>query len=95
MLLPTRNRLLEVGEAIGPGGLPEVTVRFERRRWVFPADECILLPLANTTAEWIAAWIGDELTTALEAAGTPLPGKIIVAVDECAGQEGVWEWTGP
>ena len=91
MLLPTRNRLLEVVESIGPGGLPEVTVRFERRRWVFPADECVLLPVANTTAEWIAAWIGDALTTALAAAGKPLPGRLVVAVDECAGQEGVWE----
>lgn len=94
MLLPTRNRRLEVIESIGPGGLPEVTVRFDRRRWVFPADECVLLPLANTTAEWIAAWIGAELTTALAAAGTPLLGGIVVAVDECAGQEGVWERTG-
>ena len=95
MLLPSRNRFLEVSEAIGPGGLPEMTVRFQQRRWVFPADECVLLPLANTTAEWIAAWIGGELTAALAAALTPLPGKIVVAVDECAGQEGVWERTGP
>ena len=95
MLLPTRNRLLGISEAIGPGGLPEVTVRFERRRWVFPADECVLLPLANTTAEWIAAWIGGELTTALTAAGTPLPTRLLIAVDECAGQEGVWERTAP
>jgi 6-pyruvoyltetrahydropterin/6-carboxytetrahydropterin synthase len=62
---------------------------------VFPADECLLLPVANTTAEWIAAWIGDELTTALTATGAPLPGKITVAVDECAGQEAVWERTNP
>ena len=94
MLLPTRNRQLEVSESIGPGGLPEVTVGFDRRRWVFPADECVLLPVANTTAEWIAAWIGAELTTALAAAGTPLLGRIVVAVDECAGQEGVWERSG-
>lgn len=93
MLLPTGNRHLDVSESIGPGGLPEVTVRFERRRWVFPADECVLLPLANTTAEWLAAWIGAELTASLAAAGTSLPGKIVVAVDECAGQEGVWERT--
>lgn len=93
MLLPTRNPLLDVSEAPGPCGLPEVTVRFQTRRWVFPADECVLLPLGNTTAEWIAAWIGGELAAALTAAAVRAPGRMVVAVDECAGQEGVWERT--
>jgi 6-pyruvoyltetrahydropterin/6-carboxytetrahydropterin synthase len=95
MLLPTLNRLLTVTETLGPGGIPEVMVCFERRRWVFPADECILLPLQNTTAEWLAAWIGRALIDALQAAGAPIPHRILVAVDECAGQEGVWEQTKP
>lgn len=95
MLLPTLNRHLTVTEASGPEGVPEVVVGFERRRWVFPADECVLLPMQNTTAEWLAAWIGREVIEALTAAGAPHPGRILVAVDECAGQEGVWEQTTP
>lgn len=39
----------------------EVTVRFEQRRWVFPKEDCVLLPVANTTAERIAEWIGEQL----------------------------------
>ena len=91
MLLPTENPLLAVGETVGPQGVAEIEVRFEARRWVFPADECVLLPLVNTTAEWIAAWIGGELREAFAAAGAAMPGRLLVAVDECEGQEGVWE----
>jgi len=91
MLLATRNPLLAVSETDGPQGVREVEVRFERRRWVFPADECLLMPLVNTTAEWIAAWIGGELRAAFKAAGKVLPKRWVVAVDECEGQEGVWE----
>lgn len=91
MLLPTANSFLAVATAPGPGGRAETTVTFRDRRWVFPADECVLLPVANTTAEWIARWIGLELRAALAAAGRPLPGTLRVMVDECLGQSAVWE----
>ncbi|MFZ4732905.1 MAG: 6-pyruvoyl trahydropterin synthase family protein [Pirellulales bacterium] len=89
MLLATANPLLPVDEATGPLGGAEVTVRFGGRRWVFPADECRLLPLPNTTAEWLAWWIGHELL----ADGPPGAERLRVAVDECLGQWGVWEWS--
>ena len=64
---------------------------FVDRRWVFPADECMLLPVANTTAEWLASWIGQQLLASLASAGEPLPTTIRVEVDECLGQSAVWE----
>lgn len=91
MLLPGRNPLLAVAATRGPEGQDECTVRFGDRRWVFPADECVVLPVANTTAEWIAEWIGREIVAGLGAAGKPPQGRLLVAVDECEGQEGVWE----
>jgi 6-pyruvoyltetrahydropterin/6-carboxytetrahydropterin synthase len=91
MLLPTRSRFLSVTTAPGPTGREEVTVRFADRRWVFPADECVLLPVENTTAEWLARWIGGELLTALAAAGKPLAGRLRIEVDECLGQSAVWD----
>ncbi|MGI9178841.1 MAG: 6-pyruvoyl trahydropterin synthase family protein [Pirellulales bacterium] len=92
MLLPTENRWLNVTTAVGPHGHAETTVVFKgRRRWVFPADECVLLPAANTTAEWIARWIGTELTSALAARGIVLPGILRISVDECLGQSAVWQ----
>lgn len=98
MLLPMQNRLLNVATAPGPDvdgapGPAEVTVRFQNRRWVFPADECVLLPVANTTAEWLARWIGRELIDAMAAAGSPITGRLRVAVDECLGQSAEWECT--
>ena len=91
MLLPTANAFLEVSTAVGPLGQEEVTVRFADRRWVFPARECVLLPVANTTAEWIAAWIGGQLIDSLAAAELPLKGRLRVEVDECLGQSAEWE----
>ena len=98
MLLPTQNRLLDVSTAPGPdgNGCPgpaEVTVRFQNRRWVFPADECVLLPIENTTAEWLARWIGHELLATFESAGSPIKGCLRIEVDECLGQSAVWEVT--
>ena len=94
MLLPAENPLLAVSTADGPTGLRETTVRFANRRWIFPADECVVLPVRNTTAEWIARWIGMELLAALAAAGHAVGGTIRVSVDECLGQSAVWERTG-
>jgi 6-pyruvoyltetrahydropterin/6-carboxytetrahydropterin synthase len=91
MLLPTKSRLLGVTTEPGPGGRLETTVRFGDRRWVFPADECALLPVSNTTAEWIARWIGGELLAAFAAQGRPRPAVLRVAVDECLGQSAVCE----
>ena len=92
MLLPTANPWLTVATAPGPLGGNEVTVTFKkRRRWVFPAVECVLLPAANTTAEWIARWIGTELDAALDASGHALTAALRVSVDECLGQSAIWE----
>jgi 6-pyruvoyltetrahydropterin/6-carboxytetrahydropterin synthase len=86
MLLPTGNPLIAVETADG-----EVTARFGGRRWVFPADECVLLPMVNTTAEMLARWIGLRLTAAFSAAGRPAAGTLRIEVDECLGQSAVWE----
>lgn len=94
MLLPTKNRFLDVSQAEIAPGRAEVTVRFKDRRWVFPADECVLLPVENTTAEWIARWIGHELLAAMDTAGSPVLGTLRIEVDECLGQSAIWERPG-
>jgi 6-pyruvoyltetrahydropterin/6-carboxytetrahydropterin synthase len=66
-------------------------VTFQDRRWVFPADECRLLPLVNTTAELLAEWIGNELLQLLARNGINQPGLIRLEVDECLGQSAIWE----
>lgn len=56
VLLPTKHRQIRV-----QSDEREVTATFEERRWVFPREDCILLPVENTTAEEIAAWIATRL----------------------------------
>ncbi len=56
MLLPLSHSAILV-----TAGESEVEARFEGRRWVFPREDCILLPVKNTTAEELAAWIAGEM----------------------------------
>ena len=91
MLLPTENPRLVVHQGQGPGGNDEVSIQFDNRRWVFPADECVLLPVLNTTAELLAEWIGGQLLERFATTRTPLSGKLRVEVDECLGQSAYWE----
>jgi len=72
----------------------EVTARFAERRWVFPRAECALLPVVNTTAEEIAAWLGRQWRDALLEQSVALC-RVKLAIDECRGQWGVWEWKAP
>src|SRR6187455_1522093 len=43
MMLPTRNRLILVEESPR-----SIRVRYRDREWVFPRDDCVLLPIENT-----------------------------------------------
>lgn len=64
----------------------EVHVGFQQRRWVFPRSECRLLPLANTTAELLAHYIGTRLRDRLQQQLGLRPQRLEVAVDENHGQ---------
>ncbi len=86
MLLPTGHPSIKVD-----AGEQEVEVAFEDRRWVFPREDCVLLPVENTTAELIAHYIGGRLLEAFAAAGQQPPELLRVEVDENHGQLGVCE----
>lgn len=88
MLLPTRHPTIQV-----EAGEHEVTVRFKDRRWIFPRQDCVLLPLVQTTAELLACHIAQALVERLAAKSGYRPARVRVAVDECEGQEGVCELT--
>lgn len=86
MLLPTRSRLITLDE----DGLNWL-VRYGERRWSFPRDECVLLPIANTTAELLAGHIADRLRQLMLDGGLKLPRLARVEVEECFGQSAVVE----
>src|ERR1700738_2895865 len=60
MLLPTGNAFIQVNES-----RERVQVRYRNREWVFPREDCLLLPIENTTAELLARYIGLRLLEAL------------------------------
>ncbi len=88
MLLPTKHPNIRLNF-----GLHETEVHYHDRRWVFPSDECVLLPIEQTTAELIAKWIGTTLDLGLAAQGWPKLPSLRIEVEENFGQWAIWERT--
>jgi 6-pyruvoyltetrahydropterin/6-carboxytetrahydropterin synthase len=86
MLLPTDHDQIKV---VANGS--EVNVSFQDRRWVFPRDDCVLLPLANTTTELLARYIGNQLVERLRKRTGAALEQVTVGVDENEGQWGFCE----
>ena len=64
----------------------EVIVTFESRRWVFPQEDCALLPISNTTAELMASYLCDQLCDS-KLRGEEV-NSLTIGVDENEGQWG-------
>lgn len=84
MLLPTEHKTINVWTSER-----EVEVTFEDRRWVFPREDCKLLPIENTTAERLAWWIGQRLLSDLAPAATERVTSLEIEVEENFGQWGI------
>lgn len=67
----------------------ETTAVFRERRWVFPNEDCVILPVVNTTAEEIARVIAERVRAATREKFGDAIDWIEVAVDENNGQWGV------
>ena len=85
VLLATKNPLLPV-EATAD----RIRVTFGPKEWVFPREDCILLPVENTTAELLAKWIAGRLRDDLRARGFS-PQVLRVEVEENIGQAAIYE----
>ena len=83
VLLPTKHPTIQVATSD-----EEVTVKFEDRRWVFPLDDCVLLPIENTTAELLASYIADQIISDRGSWSGASLSRLVVAVDENQGQWG-------
>ncbi len=71
---------------------PNLKVLHGDRYWSFPRDECVILPIPNTTTELIAAYLGRRLREAIAGRGLPLPEVMRVEVEENFGQSATVEW---
>jgi len=87
MLLPGRSRLIRVEPDV-----PNWLVRFEDRHWSLPQDECVVLPLSNTTAELLADYIAGRLLLDFQGRNIDCPRVLRVEVEECFGQSAQVEW---
>ncbi len=82
VLLPTEHPAIRITATDR-----EVEATFEDRRWIFPIEDCVLLPVANTTAELIARWIGQRLQpTVKQKTGGANVSLLQIEVEENFGQ---------
>jgi 6-pyruvoyltetrahydropterin/6-carboxytetrahydropterin synthase len=88
VILPTSHPLIRV-----TAGETEVEAVFtpDGRRWLFPREDCALLPVSNTTAELLAHYLAERLLAAIERRTGSKPARLTLAVDENHGQWGVCE----
>ena len=89
MLLPTKNRFIEVKDV--PRG---ILVVYKDREWLFPRDDCVLLPIENTTAELLACYIAQRLRDDLQRQLHFEPEVLRVEVEENVGQSATCEVRG-
>ena len=69
----------------------EVTAQFEDRRWVFPVEDCAILPVSNTTAEWIAQFLAEKLISSSPEWMHEGIQRLVLGIDENQGQWGEYE----
>jgi 6-pyruvoyltetrahydropterin/6-carboxytetrahydropterin synthase len=81
MLLPTRNPAIEVREEGD-----DVTAICAGRRYLFPRQDVVLLPIENTTAELLARHLAQRLKEELQAMGERGLRLLEVEVEESVGQ---------
>jgi 6-pyruvoyltetrahydropterin/6-carboxytetrahydropterin synthase len=86
MLLPTRNPFIQLQEE-----RRAVRVRYKDREWLFPRDDCVLLPIENTTAELLAGYIAQRLAEGLRRQDHYEPDVLRVEVEENVGQSATCE----
>ena len=86
MLIPLNSDTLGVE-------VTDETVRItsEEKEWIIPRDDCVLLPIENTTAELLARWVSGELSEKLETKLGQLPRVLRVEVFESPGQSAIIE----
>jgi 6-pyruvoyltetrahydropterin/6-carboxytetrahydropterin synthase len=87
MMLATRNPHIIVEESADA-----VSVRYRDRRWLFPREDCVLLPIENTTAELLARYIAHRLVDDLRKHHQFVPEVLRVEVEENIGQSATVEW---
>lgn len=89
LLIPGQHP--ELRAESGPVG--QMTIRYRERRYEIPADEVIVLPITNTSAENLATWLGRTLRERMLELWPKLRMHLLsLAVEETQGQRGIYTW---
>ena len=86
MMLPLNNPVITLNYEG-----KDVRVRYKDRQWVFPRDDCVFLPIENTTAELLARHIAQRLREDLAKLHNYVPDVLRVEVEENVGQSATCE----
>ena len=87
VLLPAQNPELKIEQ-----GGSVIEAAFREKQYRFPAEDVLLLPITNTSAELLAKYICAELKQALKARfGAGHLTSIKIGVEESFGQEASYE----
>lgn len=84
VILPLTHPLIKVNVEA-----QEVLTTFGQKRWIFPREDCMLLPIQNTTAECLAWWIATQLRSTMHPKVGSAIESLEVSVDENHGQWGI------
>jgi 6-pyruvoyltetrahydropterin/6-carboxytetrahydropterin synthase len=87
MLLPLQNPLLEV---TATDDEVEVSYRNRSRRYLFPREDCVLLPIPNTTAEMLAKHLVRRVKEELASHPTDNLTSLTIEVEEVIGQSATY-----
>jgi 6-pyruvoyltetrahydropterin/6-carboxytetrahydropterin synthase len=69
----------------------QMEIRYRERRYLIPAEEVIVLPIGNTSAENLAAWFGRTLHERMTAKWASLRVRqLSIGIEETPGQRGTW-----
>jgi 6-pyruvoyltetrahydropterin/6-carboxytetrahydropterin synthase len=86
VLLPLRNSKLDVRQHDG-----SVTVAYEgKQKYVFPAEDCVLLDIPNTTVEMLAQYLAARVRDAMRNLGVRKLTAIELEVEENFGQSATY-----
>ena len=85
VLLPTQNPLVEVREEGD-----QVRAEVKGRRYVFPREDVVLVPIANTTAELLATHLARRFKEELQTLGERSITAIEIEVEESTGQSAIY-----
>jgi 6-pyruvoyltetrahydropterin/6-carboxytetrahydropterin synthase len=69
----------------------QMEIRYLERRYLIPADEVIVLPIGNSSAENLATWFARELRSRMRVEWPHLQViELRVSVEETPGQQGIY-----